>query len=155
MRDVVLLLCVLSALACNGGKPNRPKALDTLASVKNNLIEAKTNIEAASYKIDESLNGVSEASQAVKADTKELQAVKNELDKLKSNPWVRFILFVRKWFYIALASYLIVGVLSGILLGRGVFVGLSKMILDLLPLSQMFKLFGSIFAPRKKATSSR
>lgn len=150
MRQKLVILAFLLVLFSCQAPRNKTVDLLTdvktdLLTVKENLVDARSAIDSAESNVDRSLVGVSSAKQTAKTDAKELAKVRDEFNDLRNNLWVRIALEIRKWFYYALTAYIVGGVLSGILLARGVAVPFATQLLDFLPLSQIFKAVGLLF----------
>lgn len=155
MKKIILILALL--VSGTGCRLNPSKAEIALLGVKADiqearaaLVEAKTCIDRADQTLIKGGAGVATATKEVIKTDKAAEIAKEDLEKLKTNPWVRSALWLRNFLYTILAAYIVSGLLAAILGARGIAVGATSQILDLLPLSQIFKAVGYIFKKPKE-----
>lgn len=143
MKLLAPLILSLALIGCSHSQPN--KTITLLSEVKQNLTDAKVAIDQAAKHVDNGLIVVGETQESAKADSKEFTETKRELTKLKNNLWVRAALTIRTWFYVILISYIVIGLLSGFVVHRGIGpIRLATTIIENLPLSPIFKFGGKL-----------
>ncbi len=150
MKPGILIILLAASFAVASPTPDKSNNRRIADEIRLEAIGGKANTQELQKIIDSVLLKAAKVElfyrEREEAAAKKNQAIVDSYEKklqfYYQNPWVRFILFVRKWFYILLGAYVVlglIGTIGGLAVPGSFLFSASKAIIRFLPFANPFR----------------